>query len=74
MSVTNIKYVQDIYDLAKGGSMEIAYKLQVHSRTVERWPRQGIPDKYWQQLHELYGVTPLECFKLNARIRGYRAK
>lgn len=74
MSETNIKYVQDIYNLAKGGITEIAYKLGCHPRTVERWREHGIPDHYWEPLHKLYGVTPFELFRLNSKIRGYSAK
>lgn len=73
MSQQNIKHAEDIFSLAKGGVVEIAYKLGCHTRTVERWPKHGVPDKYWPKLHELYGVTPYECFRLNAKIRGYRA-
>jgi len=65
-----IKHVQDIYSRAKGGVMEIAYKLGVHSRTVERWPKHGIPDKYWAKLAKLYGVLPIECYEINAKLRN----
>lgn len=74
MSDSNIKYVQDIYNLAKGGVIELAYKLECNPRTVERWREFGIPDRFWEPLHKLYGVTPFELFKLNAKIRGYSAK
>lgn len=68
----DIKHIQDIYKLARGGVAEIAYKLKKHPRTVERWVECGIPDTYWPRLYDLYGVLPIECFKLNAKIRGYR--
>ena len=70
--MSNIKFIQDIYSLAPGGTTEIAYKLKIHPRSVERWLRAGIPDKYWNKLHEHFGVTPFECFKVNAKIRGYK--
>ena len=65
--------MQDVYDLARGGVMEIAYTLKVHYRTVERWRLHGVPDSYWSELHRIYGVTPYELFKLNGKIRGYRS-
>lgn len=74
MSDNNIKYVQDIYELAKGGVTELAYKLECHPRTIERWVKYGIPDRFWAPLHKLYGVTPFELFRLNAKIRGYSSK
>lgn len=67
-----IRHAQDIYDLAKGGVTEIAYKLKVHPRTVERWSKFGIPESYWPKLHELYGVMPIQCFKLNERMKRYK--
>ena len=66
-----IKHVQDLYDHC-GGVMRIAADLKVHSRTIERWNKHGIPDSYWNLLSKLYGVTPLELFKLNGKLRGYR--
>lgn len=69
-----INYVQDIFALAKGGVTEVAYKLGLHARTVEMWRKQGIPDKYWKGLDDLYGIKPYECFRLNAKIRGYSNK
>lgn len=69
-----IKYVQDIYDLAPGGIVEIAYKMSCHPITVERWRQFGVPDKYWDLLHKHYGITPFELFRLNSKIRGYSAK
>lgn len=74
MSITNITSVQDIHDRAKGGIAEIAYKLSVHPKTIERWPKCGIPDKYWSVLEKLYGVTPFECFRINAKIKRYSDK
>jgi len=71
---TNIKYVQDIYDLAKGGVVEIAFRMGCHPITVERWREFGVPDKYWDPLEKWYGITPFEIFRLNAKIRGYSAK
>lgn len=73
MSTKKIQYVQDIYDLAPGGTTEIAYKLKKSIRTIERWKEVGINDTYWADLHRLYGVTPYELFKLNSKIRGYKA-
>ena len=73
MSKINIKHMQDLYELG-GGVMRVAADLKVHSRTVERWREHGIPDKFWEPLHKLYGVTPFELFRLNAKIRGYSSK
>lgn len=70
---SEVKYVQDIFALAAGGSTEVAYKLGLHTRTVDHWPKRGIPDKYWDKLHKEFGITPIECFRLNAKIKGYRA-
>lgn len=73
MSRINIKHMEDVYEIG-GGVMRIAADLEVHSRTVERWREFGIPDKFWDKLHKLYGITPFELFRLNAKIRGYSAK
>lgn len=72
MSTTNIQSVQDLYDLAPGGVTEIAYKLKIHYRTVERWRIAGIPDRYHEQLNKLFGATPFELYKLTQRIRARR--
>jgi hypothetical protein len=65
-----IRHINDLYDKC-GGVMQIASDFKVHSRTVERW-RLGIPEHYWAKLDDLYGIKPYECFKLNAKLKGYR--
>lgn len=74
MSDLKINSVHDITSLPKGGIIELAYKLGCHIRTIERWPKYGIPDKYWPKLDKLYGIKPYQCFLLNAKIRGYSNK
>lgn len=63
-----IKHAQDIYDLEPRGIIGIAYKLNCHTRTVERWAKYGIPERHWGQLHKTYGITPYELFRFNEKI------
>jgi len=74
MAIKKIQCIQDIFDLERLGATGIAYKLQVHTRTVEYWSKRGIPDKYWSKLFDLYGILPSQCFNLNAKLRGYDRK
>ena len=73
MSKKSIQSVQDIFSYAEGGVTEMAYKLGVQSRTLQNWSRYGINEKYWPKLYRLYGIAPIECFKINAKIKGYKA-
>lgn len=69
--VTKIADIQDVYDMG-GGVMQIAADLKIHSRTVERWREYGVPESYHIRLSELYGMTPVELYKLSLKIRGYK--
>ncbi len=73
LSVKEFRSVHEIASLAKGGVTEMAYKLGCQTRTIEGWAKRGIHDRYWKPLQKLYGITPYQCFKFNARIKGYRA-
>lgn len=46
---------------AAGGDLEVAYHLgPMHTHTVERWPKSGIPKKHWDGIIDLAaarGVT-----------------
>lgn len=66
--IQDIKHAQDIYDLEPRGIIGIAYKLNCHPRTVERWAKFGIPESYWAKLHQLYSITPYELFRFNEKI------
>lgn len=69
----DISSVNDIYERDPQRVVGIAYKFKVGTRTIELWNRCGIPEKYWPLLDEHYGVPPICCFKINAKIKGYRA-
>ena len=60
-SNSQVKCLQDVFDLA-GSSSKLAAQLDLHAFTVENWRRSGIPQKYWDRLHELYGITPAELY------------
>ena len=38
--------IDDIIDIA-GGRKTVAYQMNLHSFSVQRWARTGIPAKYW---------------------------
>ena len=63
-----LKYLQDLIDLA-GSTTKLAAQLNLHAVSVEYWRKAGVPQKYWDQLFELYGITPAE---LNAITRQCR--
>lgn len=73
-----VKTFQDLYD-ACGGTLQIAYTLQIHQTAVERWQRVGIPQKHWDTLVKLSNgnVTPGELYSLTKKAddrrkaRGY---
>lgn len=68
-----INSIDDVYNLG-GGVMRIAADLKVHSRTIERWASEGVPEKYHLDLCDLYGCAPLELYKLSLKMRmGKRA-
>jgi transposase-like protein len=68
IKLARINTVQDVYDLG-GGVMQVAADLKVHSRTIERWVKEGIPERYHIDLCDLYGCTPIELYKLSLKIR-----
>lgn len=73
MSSMEFKSAQEIISHAKGGTIELAYRLGCHPITIERWAKHGVSDKYWEPLRKLYGIPALSLYKFNAKIRGYRA-
>lgn len=68
----NIRYIQDLIDLAKGPAY-LAASLNVHQITVERWRRSGIPVKYWDDIFELYNVPPAVLHSVNKICRKTHA-
>lgn len=64
-----VKKVFEIIENA-GGSIKLAYELNVHQYTIERWKRFGIPPKYWSFLQKKYGVTASELLNMNEKIRA----
>lgn len=58
-AVTEVRCLQDIFDIA-GSSTKLAAALEVHAFTAENWRRTGIPQKYWEKLYSLYGISPVE--------------
>jgi hypothetical protein len=52
--------VHDILESC-GGQAAVAYKLGgLHTHTVERWKRNGIPSKYWALLVKLARKASVE--------------
>lgn len=64
-----INTIEDLFELANGCA-ELASKLSVHQVTVEFWRRSGVPVKYWDQLFDLYGLTPAELFSITKKCRA----
>lgn len=58
------KNLQDIFDRA-GSSTKLAAALNIHAYTAENWRRCGIPQKYWDKLKLLYGLSPDDIFNVN---------
>ena len=69
----DIRYFEDLVEHCEGVP-NMAVKLNLHPRTIERWRKIGIPDDYWPELHEHFGVLPIECFKVNGKILGYSVR
>lgn len=63
-----VKCLEDVF-LAAGSATKLAAKLDLHANTVEAWRRAGIPTKYWDKIHELYGFTPGELYMLSKACR-----
>lgn len=63
-----LKYIQDLFDLA-GTSTKLAAALELHAYTVENWRRTGVPIRYWDKLHDLYGILPAELYVIRKSCR-----
>lgn len=68
-----LKTLQDIFEIA-GGSTKLAAQLDIHAYTAENWRKSGIPQKYWDTLHRLYGITPAELYVVSKNCRKSLAK
>jgi hypothetical protein len=68
---TKIDSIDDLFSLA-GSVQQIAADLNKHQRTIERWREKGVPEEYHIRLNELYGVTPIDLYKLSLKIRGFK--
>ena len=71
----NCTYIKTFRDLVEfcGGSLNMAVNLKVVPKTIERWELNGIPTERWEHLHDIFGVTPFECFIVNSKILKYTA-
>jgi len=69
MSNKKINSINDLFALAK--PQQIAADLDKHQRTIDRWREAGVPESYHIKLAKLYGVDPLDLYKLSLKIRGY---
>ena len=51
--------IKTVYDLLEslGGAARLASRLDIHQFTVDRWIKNGIPVKYWEQIIKLSGVS-----------------
>lgn len=66
----NLKDFNELTDIL-GGTLKLAYKLNVRQQTVESWGKSGIPTKYWDDIActaKHRKVTPLSLFNLNKKI------
>jgi len=64
--------IEDIIEFA-GGAKTVAYQMNIHTFSVQRWMRTGIPAKYWDKLISLARernvvVTPNDLFDANKAI------
>lgn len=64
--------IDDIIDIA-GGRKTVAYQMNLHSFSVQRWARTGIPAKYWDKLISLARernviITPNDLFEANKAV------
>lgn len=59
--------IEKIFETA-GGTLEIAYNLKVHQASVDRWKKDGIPEKHWQYFVGK-GITPQEIYDANMGTR-----
>lgn len=59
-----------LLELAGGNTTQLAAKLNLHQRTVERWvnERLGIPKKYKNPLKELFKITDKQFDQINAAL------
>lgn len=51
--------IKTVFDLLEsvGGAARLAARLEIHQFTVDRWIKNGIPVKYWEQIIKLSGVS-----------------
>jgi len=57
-----------LFDLA-GNSTKLAASLDLHAYTVENWRRCGVPQKYWDKIVQLYGVSVDELYTIGKNCR-----
>ena len=59
--------------IARAGTEEkLAIFFKMHTFSIQRWARNGIPNKYWEELIRKYEVTPAELYTVNQNIRKAR--
>ena len=67
-----INTIEDIFEMANGCA-HLAAQLGAHQVTVQGWRKAGIPNRWWDKLFNLYGLTPGELYTVTKKCRT-RAK
>lgn len=54
-----------------GGPTQVALDLKCHQFTIERWRKQGIPQKHWDfLLRKLKDISVADLYTINKRIKS----
>jgi hypothetical protein len=53
--MAKVKTLEELFKLA-GGSVHVASLLNLNQYSVDRWDRNGIPQKHWGKLAAKYGL------------------
>lgn len=58
-----------------GGMRQISYDLDISPSSIHQWKWAGIPDKYWDYLIKVSGLTLEQLYKFNKKLeKDLRAK
>lgn len=66
-----IKNFDELID-SVGGLHKLCLALNLHVFTIQRWEKNGIPDKYVMPISAINNIPPQELRKLFTKIRAKR--
>lgn len=68
-----LRYLQDLFDVA-GGSAQIAADIKLSQYSVQRWRINGVPQKHWSTLCDLYEIAPIQLYNISEHCRSINNK